>query len=99
MKEGAWYFESERWWGLGAQDDTFDVEQAKDVGWLLSANALHRQSELAPVPPGLQSVPKRFQLQARAPPVLAAPPADALSATRTWAFGEVCTLMREGALS
>ena len=39
-----------------------------DVEQLLSAGALHRERELAPVPPALKSTPKRFQLQAGALP-------------------------------
>ncbi len=37
---------------------------------LLSAGALHRESQEAPVPPALQTLPKRFQLQARLGPFL-----------------------------
>ena len=42
--------------------------QAMDVERLLSAGALHRESQEAPVPPALQTLPKRFQLQARLAP-------------------------------
>ena len=50
-----------RWRG---DDDEDGPRQAMDVEQLLSAGALHREHELAPVPPALKSTPKRFQLQA-----------------------------------